>query len=166
MNWKDIGQQIASIAPVLGAALGGPVGGAAGALIASVFGVAQDDPTAVSKAIKADPESAIKLLALEQEHERALLQMASDERKAEMLDTQQARTTHRDSWVPWALTLALVVMVSAMVAALVLLSIPEGNREVVYLIVGQLLGAFATATSYWLGSSKSSVNKDAMLRQN
>lgn len=164
MNWKDIGKQVASAAPVLGVALGGPVGGAAGALIASVFGV-ENTPDAVEKAIKADPESALKLRELEQQHEQALRQMDLDERKAELADTQQARTTHHDSWVPWALTLSLVVMVSAMVAALVSMEIPEGNREVVYLIVGQLIGAFSTAVAYWLGSSKSSVNKDALINR-
>lgn len=159
MNWKDIGRQVASAAPVLGAALGGPVGGAAGALIASVFGV-ENTPDAVDKAIKSDPESALKLRELEQRHEQSLRRMDIDEHKAEMIDTQQARTTHHDSWVPWALTLALVLMVSSMVASLVSLEIPEGNREVVYLIVGQLIGAFSTAISYWLGSSKGSTSKD------
>lgn len=162
MEWKDIGKQVASAAPVLGAALGGPIGGAAGALVASIFGV-DNKPEKVSEAITADPESAMKLIELEQKHELALRQMALDERKAEMTDTQQARTTHQGAWMPWALTLILSVMISAMVAALIWISIPPDNKEVVYLIVGQLIGAFSTAISYWLGSSRGSVIKDERL---
>lgn len=162
MNWGDIGKQVASAAPVLGAALGGPIGGAAGALLASIFGV-DSKPDEVSQAIKADPESALKLFQLEQEHEQALRQMALDERKAELSDTQQARTAHQGAWMPWALTLILSVMISAMVAALIWISIPPDNKEVVYLIVGQLIGAFSTAVAYWLGSSRGSVIKDERL---
>lgn len=163
MNWMDIGKQAIQMgAPILGGALGGPVGGAAGALIASVFGVG-DTPTEVSNAIKADPESAIKLVELEQKHEQALRQMTLDERKAELEDTQQARTVHSGAWMPWALTCILAAMVVAMVAALVLIAIPDSNREVIYLIVGQLIGAFATGVNFWLGSSQSSKMKDSQI---
>lgn len=165
MNWKDIGKQAIQMgAPILGGALGGPVGGAAGALIASVFGVG-DTPTEVSNAIKADPESAIKLVELEQKHEQALRQMALDERKAELEDTQQARTTHTGHWMPWALTCILAAMVAAMVAAMIWVSIPPDNKEVVYLVVGQLIGAFSTACAYWLGSSRGSAVKDEQIHK-
>lgn len=162
MNWSDIGKQVAKAAPVLGAALGGPIGGAAGALVASILG-SDSTPEAVQQAIKADPESALKLLELEQKHEQTLRQMALDEHKAEMADTQQARSVHAEHWMPWALTCILAAMVAAMVAALIWISIPPDNKEVVYLMVGQLIGGFSTAIAYWLGSSRGSAMKDAQI---
>lgn len=65
----------------------------------------------------------------------------------------------------WILTTVLSVLVAALVGALMLLETPPANREVVYLIAGQLIGAFATAVAYWLGSSRGSVEKqDQILR--
>lgn len=162
MDWKDLGKQVAKVAPVLGTALGGPVGGAAGALVASLFGV-EDTPDAVDKALKADPEWAFKVMDLEKKHEQALKQLSLEEKKAELADTQQAREVHAQHWMPSALTFILAVMVSAIIAALVWIAIPESNREVIYLIVGQLIGAFSTAVAYWLGSSRGSAVKDGQI---
>ena len=50
-----------------------------------------------------------------------------------------------------------------MVAALMLIDTPKSNESVIYLIAGQLIGAFATAVAYWLGSSRGSVNKQRAL---
>lgn len=162
MNWRDIGKQVAKVAPILGSALGGPIGGAAGALVATALGV-DSNPDKVSEAMDSDPEWTFKVMELERKHEESLRRMDLDEKKAEMADTQQARRTHREHWMPWALTCILSIMVSAMVAALIWISIPESNREVIYLIVGQLIGAFSTAISYWLGSSKSSSSKNEQI---
>ena len=162
MDWKDLGKQVAKVAPVLGTALGGPVGGAAGALVASLFGV-EDTPDAVDKALKADPEWAYKVMDLEKKHEQALKQLALEEKKSELADTQQAREVHRDHFMPWVLTCILALMVSMIVAALVWVEIPVNNREVIYLIVGSLFGAFTTAVTYWLGSSRGSAVKDAQI---
>lgn len=160
MNWKDIGRQVASAAPVLGAALGGPVGGAAGALIASIFGV-DSDPAEVSKAIKADPESTLKLIALEQQHEQALRQMALDERKAELKDVQQAREVHQHHWMPSALTILMVAMYGVAFGALLFWSIPDANKDMVNFMLGQLSGMLSGCVAYWVSSTRASQNKDA-----
>jgi hypothetical protein len=64
MDWSDVGGLVKSIAgaaaPMLGTALGGPLGGAAGTILASLFG-AENKPDAVARAIQADPEAALKL---------------------------------------------------------------------------------------------------------
>lgn len=101
------------------------------------------------------------LREVEARHLERLTELEVERFRIETADTQNARAAHSDSWVPWALTMALVSMVSMVVAALILLPIPDANREVFYLVVGQLIGAFSTAIAYWLGSSKSSSSKDA-----
>jgi ABC-type enterobactin transport system permease subunit len=70
---------------------------------------------------------------------------------------------HRGQWMQEALTIALAAMVAGMVAALMLIETPKSNESVIYLIAGQLIGAFATAVAYWLGSSKSSADKQRAL---
>ncbi|MGL5219590.1 MAG: hypothetical protein ACRC8G_08950 [Plesiomonas shigelloides] len=161
MNWKDLGKQVASAAPVLGAALGGPVGGAAGALIASVFGV-ENTPDAVDKAIKADPESAIKLRELEQRHIERLTELENDRFRIETADVQSARGSHNHHWMPSAITICLMLMFGCAFGSLIFLSMPEGNRDMVNFMLGQLSGWLSGAVVYWVGSTRASANKDMM----
>jgi hypothetical protein len=88
-----------------------------------------------------------------------IAELEADVEKAVMEDKQHARAAHRDHWMPWLLTLTLVAMVSGTVAGLLFVAVPDGNKEVLYLIVGQLIGAFVTAVAYWLGSSRGSAVK-------
>lgn len=163
MNWKDVGRQVASAAPVLGAALGGPVGGAAGALIASVFGV-ENTPDAVEKAIKADPESAIKLRELEQRHVERLTELENDRFRIETTDVQSARGAHNHHWAPSALTMLLLTMYGAAFGALLFWSIPDANKDMVNFMLGQLSGMLSGCVVYWVGSTRASANKDLVSR--
>lgn len=163
MEWKDVGKAVAGAAPALGAALGGPVGAAAGALVASVFGVDSKSPDAVAEAVKADPDAAVKLRQIELDHATAIRAMEADELKAQFSDVQNARAMHQDHWMPAALTIVLALLVASFVAASMVLTIPKDNGEVIYLVVGQVVGAFATAIAYWLGSSRGSAIKQNAL---
>lgn len=108
-------------------------------------------PAAI-EALKADPALVIQF-------RQAMAEIDADLEKAYLADRQQARVAHRDHWMPWVLTLTLAIMVGLMVGGLFMLPTPPENREVVYLIAGQLIGSFATAVAYWLGSSRGSAMK-------
>ncbi len=52
MDWSELARQVIALgAPMLGAALGGPLGGAAGRILAEVVGAASVTPEAVGKAL-------------------------------------------------------------------------------------------------------------------
>ena len=52
MDWGDIAKQVIGLgAPILGTALGGPLGGAAGKILAEVIGATDTTPEAVGKAL-------------------------------------------------------------------------------------------------------------------
>lgn len=68
MDWKDLKGVVATSAPVLGTLLGGPAGGAVGALIASALGV-RDTPDEVASAIAVDPTIAVKLRQIEKDRQ-------------------------------------------------------------------------------------------------
>ncbi|MFP5486263.1 MAG: hypothetical protein ACLGHV_11440 [Gammaproteobacteria bacterium] len=104
------------------------------------------------EAMQFDPKLAL-------DFRKAVLEVEADLDKAYLLDVQHARATHREHWMPWVLSLTLVAMVSGTVAGLLLVEVPPGNKEVLYLIVGQLIAAFVTAVAYWLGSSRGSAVK-------
>lgn len=81
-----------------------------------------------------------------------------------LMDTpEQPRPPVRDSIMPAVLTIGIIAMVVAMVCALLLLPTPPENAEVIYLIAGQIIGAFSTAVAYWLGSSRGSAEKQKAL---
>lgn len=162
MDWKAVGRSVAQSAPALGVALGGPAGGAIGGLIAAAFG-ADATPDAVARAVAADPEAAVKLREIELRHAEMLASLAAQQYEAQLVDVQHARTTHRESKMPAVLTLALFGLVVGLVSALMWIPTPASNAEVIYLITGQIIGAFATAISYWLGSSRGSAEKQRAL---
>ena len=162
MDWKEVGVSIAAMAPALGVALGGPAGGAVGSLVAAAFG-AKARPADVAAVIATDPEIAVKLREVELRHAEVIATLAAQQYEAQLLDVQQARTVHQGHWMPWLLTLMLAGMVASLGAALFLMETPAENQEVLYLIAGQLLGAFATAIAYWLGSSRGSAEKQRAL---
>lgn len=66
-DWSDVGNAVADMAPAIGSVLLGPVGAAAGSVLASIFGT-EDKPDAVMHAIRNDPEAAVKLRKAELEY--------------------------------------------------------------------------------------------------
>ena len=64
MDWSKIKNIVAKAAPMLGTVLGGPLGGAAGSLIAAGLGV-EDSPEAVMQALSQDPAALAKVKEIE-----------------------------------------------------------------------------------------------------
>lgn len=162
MNWSDLGKKIIDLSPEIGLAISGPGGAAIGAILASKFGSGKE-PDAVSAAISADPEAAIKLQQIKADHEGLIASLAKDQYLAVLQDVQDARKQHADHWMPSVLTVVLTLMVSAIMTALLYVEVPDSNKDVVYLIVGQIIGAFASAIAYWIGSSRGSAVKNGAL---
>jgi hypothetical protein len=157
MDWKKLGTSVASAAPALGLALGGPAGAAVGSLVASAFGT-DAKPDAIAAAIQADPDAAIKLREIELRHAETLASIVTT-------DIQDARKAHANSFMPALITVALAVMTVGAFATLTLTEIPAGSREAALLIVGQVIGAFASSVAYWIGSSRGSAMKQEAIER-
>lgn len=163
MNWMDIGKQAIQMgAPILGGALGGPAGAAVGTMIANQFGIDTPTPDSIMAAIKADPDAALKLREVELRHQERLLEMEVDRFRIETADVQDARKVHQHHWMPSALTICLMLMFGCAFGSLIFLSMPEGNRDMVNFMLGQLSGWLSGAVVYWVGSTRASANKDMM----
>jgi len=156
MDWKDIRNTIASFAPALGTALVGPAGAAVGAMVASALGV-EDDPVAVEQALKHDPDASFELIKLERQLGFQIL-------KEELKDKQDARKHHKNHWMPSVLTILLALMVSLMFTGLLLYAVPQSIADILYLITGQILTAFLTTVAFWMGTSRSSQEKNGWLK--
>lgn len=57
----------------------------------------------------------------------------------------------------------IVIGFFALLILLVCKTIPEGNTEMLHMVVGALIGSFVTVVGFYYGSSQSSQDKDEKL---
>lgn len=165
MDWSDVGKKIISVgAPLLGGSLGDPAGAAIGKVVASQFGLTEASPNKVIEAITADPEARLKLTELEFRHSERLIELENEYFKLQTEDVQQARNIHQHHWMPSAITMVVCAMFGAIVGSLFMWAIPEGNKDIVVYMAGQVSGMMASCVVYWVGSTRASANKDVMRR--
>jgi hypothetical protein len=151
MNWDSISEIIGDAAPILGGLLGGPVGAGAGKLLATVLGV-KPDPVSIKQAIANDPDAMAKIAKMELDYEVDLRELALEEMKAVLNDRQHARETHKASWVPPVLTFILMAFFGASMYMLSTDAIPTANRDILHVLVGNLVGFCGAAIAFWLGA--------------
>ena len=163
MDWKDISGAVGKAAPLLGTLLGGPAGAAVGGLVASALGTG-NDPGEVSAAL-GNPDALVKLRQIEADRAVKLQELLTDQAKAVIADTQNARQREIDmakvSQAPWFVpsittVLALVVVVGG---GYMFFNIPDTDTR--YAIV-------ATVTSvlgYYFGTTANSSRKTELLAQ-
>jgi hypothetical protein len=167
MDWKKV---LGTVAPWIGTALGGPLGGMAVEAAANALGLSDKTVDAVKQAIsgatpeqmlalkKADQEFAARMQELGFKHEADMEALVTGDRK----DARAMQVSTR-SWVPAILTGVLLAAFNAALAALFLMAVPEGNRDIVVYMIGQLSGFAAAAVAYWLGTTRNSQNKTDLL---
>lgn len=159
MNWSELGEAVAGYAPLLGSVIGGPAGGAIGSIVASVFGV-QNEPDAILEAVKADPEAAIKLRMIELDNKAELQKIAVELAKSEILDKQNARKENKHSKVPAILSGVLSLVIIGIIYLLFYTVVPEGSKDVLFMLLGVVVKEWGGAMQYWFGTTRSSANKD------
>jgi len=162
-DWK---KTLQAVAPILGTALGGPLGGVAGTAIASALGVpdATDEAALAAAMQKATPD---QLLALKQADNQFRLDMKKLDLRPDELEVddrksaREAYSATKDSMVP---LIAFVVIGGfiAMVGGILF-----GNVKVESALAGTLIGYMSAKAeqvlAFYFGSSKGSKNKDDAL---
>ncbi|MBX6426743.1 MAG: hypothetical protein IRZ09_12570 [Variibacter sp.] len=103
MNWTDlVGPLVRLGAPVLGQALGGPLGAAAGKIVAEAFGAREPTPAAVEAAIgEADPAAAAQAARVAEERWLAALAEVGRAQVAEVAGTMRAEAASGDALQRW-----------------------------------------------------------------
>lgn len=157
-----------TLAPLLGSALGGPLGGAAAAFLADKLGIDSKTVTAVTDVLnsgKMTPEqiSAIKLAELE--FQKFLESNKIDLAKLEIQNTQGARDMQisTKSWVPSALAIIITVGYLGILIGLMLGILKVADNQVLLILIGALATGFGTVLNFFLGSSHGSSQKTALL---
>lgn len=169
MDWRNV---LRTVAPWIGTAMGGPLGGMAVEAAANAMGLSDKTVDAVKQAISgatpeqmlalknADKDFALRMQELGFKHEADMEALITSDRK----DARAMQVATR-SWVPAILTCVLLAAFNAALAALFYLAVPDGNRDIVVYMIGQLSGFAASAVAYWLGTTRNSQNKTDMLAQ-
>ena len=100
MNFSALKGVIGAVAPTLGTALAGPLGGTAAQAISAVLGC-KNDVKSISTAMQtATPEQLVAIKEAELEFEAKMAQMEVDIFALETADVQDARKAHKGDWTP------------------------------------------------------------------
>jgi hypothetical protein len=149
---------LGSVAPALATAVAGPLGGMAVSAIASKLGVA-DTVEAVTKAISADPDAALKLAQIDLETLKTQHANTADARDMQKIALQQSDIFSKR----FTMYLTVFWSVSAVVYVgfITFGVIPDKNVRFADTILGFILGTVvATMLNFWFGSSIGSKEKD------
>jgi hypothetical protein len=155
---NDLLRLLGSVAPALASVVAGPLGGAAVSAIARQFGVA-DTVEAVTHAVAADPDAALKLAQIDLETLRVEQANTADARDMQKIALQQSDVFSKRFTM--YLTMFWSVSAVAYVGFITFSVIPEQNVRFADTILGFILGTVvATMLNFWFGSSIGSKEKD------
>ena len=168
----DFTKLLTTVAPWIGTALGGPLGGMAVTAAANALGLTDKTAEALKTALGgATPE---QMLALKQADQAFALSMqalgikeVADLEALSVNDRKDARALQiaRPSRVPALLTCFVVGAFTGILMLLFKYDVPTTNRDIVVNMLGQLSGGFTAALAYWLGTTRDSGRKTELLAQ-
>jgi hypothetical protein len=183
ISWKDVGATVANVAPLLGTILGGPAGAAIGGVVAAALGAA-NEPQAVLQAVQSNPDAAVKLRAIELDHDAHIKDLAFQTMKAQLdastaadstdaadrASARQRQVAVRDLTTP---TLAWIIVGAtlATACAVVLGFVSPGtlkdptSASLIGTTLGYLISEAKQVVAYYFGSSKGSDRKTELLAQ-
>ena len=154
---------LGNIAPALASIVAGPLGGAAVSAIASKLGVA-DTVEAVTQAVAADPDAALKLAQIDLETIKAEYANTADARDMQKIALQQSDVFSKRFTM--YLTAFWSVCAATYVGFITFSVIPESNVRFADTILGFILGTvIATMLNFWFGSSIGSKEKAEALKR-
>jgi len=167
MTWKTV---ISSVAPWIGTALGGPLGGMAVSAAADALGLSDKTEAAIKQAMggvsqadllalkQADQQFALRMQEIGYQNTQALERIAFEDR-----DSARNREMATGDRTPQVLVFCLLL---AWVIANILLftyAIPEGNRELLSRALGSLDTLLGLAFAYFYGSTSGGKLKSELL---
>jgi len=179
MDWKEIASKIATIAPVLGGAIGGPVGSLAGtgiSLLAKVLGITEQEatPENVEQLLSGPPDEwKFKVLAAENEFKLKMRELELMDTKAQLADIQSARerekaivaATGKLDLNLYFLAWTLICGFFGLLGVLIFVHVPQDSSGVIYMLFGALSMGFGSVVQYFFGSSAGSAQKSSTIEQ-
>ncbi|MFD1342901.1 hypothetical protein [Litorisediminicola beolgyonensis] len=167
MNLRKLTGVVATVAPTLATALGGPLAGVAAREIAgALIGDKDASEHQIARAIQhASPQDLVKLkeieLQFQAELEAAGVQLEEIAAK-DRASARQRQTATRD-WTPSVLGLAIVLGFFGVLAYIFRFGLPDSGSEVLLIMVGSLGTMTTQVGNFFYGSSVGSKTKEEII---
>tara|TARA_R110002110_G_scaffold112383_1_gene279489 strand:+ start:1553 stop:2044 length:492 start_codon:yes stop_codon:yes gene_type:complete len=157
---KSVKGIIGAVAPTIGTALGGPMGGMAAKMVSEVLGV-DNDPKKIEQAIQAaTPEQLAELKKIDKDFDIKMKELDVDLYALETKDIQDARGKFSKDWTARIIGVTVVGGFMGYIF-LVTLQPPEQNSEaLINLVLGYLGGLASAIISFYFGASNTSKKDD------
>jgi len=164
MNFGQTAKSVlATVAPLLGTALGGPFGGLAGSLLSKALGTS--DPKAMEAAITStDPDILLKLKQADNDFQAQMKTLEISEEKLSFEDTANARAREvavKDT-TPRNLAYLIIGFTGLCIAA-TLAGWTKVDSALAGTLIGYLVAECRSTLTYYFGSSQGSRDKDQAL---
>lgn len=167
MDFKSI---LATVAPWIGTALGGPLGSMAVTAAADALGLSDKTEAAIKSAISgATPEQMLALKNADNEFALNMQALGFDsmEKMAALENDDRDSARNREIQVKDRTPKILAYLVTAgffgMLVFMLFKAIPNENRDIVNIMLGVLGSTFGGIVAYYYGSTKGSEAKSALL---
>lgn len=156
---KDLVDILKKYSPLIATAVGGPYGGMVAGLLSTFFGLDPQSATPQDLAVKisADPDTNMKLVSFQYQHETALQKIWADNYKVEVQDRIDARSENisPQNKYPWAVHLISAIITLGFVAAtlgILTTKSDPGDHDILNMILGIMGATFGQVSAYYLGS--------------
>lgn len=167
--WDGVKDVLGVVAPVLGTAVGGPLGGiAARTITRHLLGEENetDDASIAAEAIRrASPEDLLKLKQAEQDFTTRMKELDIEVERLHAGDRDSARQREIKTGdrMPAVIALAALFGFFGILAAMIFVEIPESAEQPLAVMLGALGTLVTSIGAYYFGSSKGSSDKNAMI---
>jgi len=161
MDW------LKTIAPLLGTALAGPLGGAAASFMADKLGVPDKTVKAVSELLQSgqmSPEQIAGIKQAELEFQKFLETNKIDLARLNVENTRDARDMQKVTRSSTPAVLSYFVTGGFFAILITMLAMEIKPSEPLLIMLGSLAAAFGGAVNFWLGSSHGSQIKTEHLK--
>lgn len=157
-----------TLAPMIGTALGGPLGGAAAAFIADKLGLEAKTVEAVSEVLnsgKMTPDQIAQIKLAEIEFQKFLKQNAIDLEKVHAEDRGSARAmlaavrSKVPAWLSFIVTLGYFGILGGMMTN----TLEIKDSQALLLMLGSLSTAWGMVMAFWFGTTAGSAQKNELL---
>lgn len=155
MDWTGI---IKSVAPTLGAAIGGPMGGVATKYLAEKFlGDGNADPKALEQAIlSASPDDLVRIKELDQGFKLRMEELGVDLERIAVDDRKSARELAKaNMWPQIVLSTIFIIGYFVVLGLLVggVVALPDNVRDMANILMGVLTAGIPMILRFWFGGS-------------
>ena len=150
---KDL---VGAVAPTLGTALGGPMGGIAASMISETLGVPNTAKSIEAAIRNASPSQMLELKNLEKDFESKMKELEVDIFALEAQEKESARKYFSKDWTAKIIGIATIGGFLAYIFLVTLRPPEESSEALINLVLGYLGGLTSAIISFYFGASNTS----------